>query len=112
MMTVAPTLSPQVLWSQRSDTLTLVINLVDATNEEMDLKENSLNLKRKIDALEYAIRLEEANSNLSKFMNFFSSLKLSMIIQSWEDVIFKFTHCRVIFPYVNIFKCLLSRLTK
>ena len=35
-------------------------------NYKIVIKENSLNLKRKIDALEYAIRLEEANSNLSK----------------------------------------------
>jgi hypothetical protein len=37
-----PTLNPQVLWSQRTDTITLVVNLQDVTNETIDLTSKSL----------------------------------------------------------------------
>ena len=52
------TLSPQVLWSQRSETITLVINLVDVSNEKMDLSEKSLDFSATSNGKEYSFKMD------------------------------------------------------
>ena len=58
MTATAPTLSPQVLWSQRSETITLVINLVDVSDEKMDLTEKSLDFSASSNGKSYAFKME------------------------------------------------------
>ena len=58
MTAETPTLSPQVLWSQRSETITLVINLVDVSNEKMDLKEKTLDFSATSNGKEYSFKID------------------------------------------------------
>lgn len=55
---VSGELHPQVLWSQRSDTVTLVINLQDVTGETLDLSPSSLEFQGQSGPKKYHFKLD------------------------------------------------------
>lgn len=105
MMTVAPTLSPQVLWSQRSETLTLVINLVDVTNEKMDLKEKSLDFSATSNGKEYAFKLDFLKEiNVQDSKKSVNARSIVMVIAKKESEYWpKLTNAKLNFLKTGIF---------